>query len=136
MKRWRKMLCWALIFAMLLPCTAYADVTDLSEEEVESAATIKELPDAAFAEERLLVKLERRPAFFGADSIFDGIAAEVTELFPVYEGGDVMPVGMDGASADWFKVELDGGVDMLQAWNRLLAEDAVLAVQPDYVFLL
>lgn len=136
MKMCKKLLCWALIFAMLLPCTAYADVTDLSEEEVESAATIKELPDAAFAEERLLVKLERRPAFFGADSIFDGIAAEVTELFPVYEGGeggDVMPVGMDGASADWLKVELAEGVDMLQAWNRLLAEDAVLAVQPDYI---
>jgi len=95
---------------------------------------ITELPEADFVEGRLLVKLEQRVSLLSDGDPFEGIARRVDHILTVEESaGDVMLAGMEPSAADWYCLELKRGLGMLEAWNRLLAVDGVLCVEPDYL---
>lgn len=109
---------------------AKANLTDFAAK-----TEAPKLPEVPYAEGRLLVKLEHRPFLMDGEDLFAGIAAEVDHLFTVTEPAPPDSMTLAGElqpDASWYRVELAEGVDMLSAWRQLLAEDAVLCVEPDY----
>ena len=118
-------------------------IEDIPQAELDRNAVsaakktrVTSLPDADFAQGRLLVKVKRSVSLMDSGGVFDEIAASVDTLFSVTEPArddGVMLASAEEPTADWFRVELADGVDMLEAWNQLLTERTVLRVEPDYL---
>ena len=100
---------------------------------IASKRRVTALPEAGTYEpDQLLVKVGFSSELQTENLLFEGIAEQVTPLFSVPAVDDVNLASEHGMAANWYLVKLSAGGDMLDDWNKLLSEDEVLAVEPDY----
>ncbi|HWP80767.1 MAG TPA: S8 family serine peptidase [Candidatus Acidoferrum sp.] len=94
------------------------------------------LPEkGTYRDGQLLVKMESDTGLMALSDPLDGIAENSEYLFTVPSADKSRASrGTDsGNISEWYLVTVEGGTQLLDAWNELLENDRILAVEPNYI---
>ena len=112
-------------YAGAMPDLSAADRTD------------PELPEkGSYRDGQLLVKMECEIGLKVSSDPFVGIAKDSEFLFSVSGSSGMTRSSYSsdtGYASEWYLITLLEGTDLLDAWNRLLENERVLAVEPNYI---